>query len=155
MSTTNLSLIFGPTMLRPSARLDSYSKMMVDMSHTCSVVEVLVDEAEWVFGPIEFEEDAEAEVSDAESFGGSLSGWVTNVNWDKRRRREFGFGVGVEGRGESEDGDGDSRSRISDTREADRRSSTGGGPRDSSVLASSFEDAGLAPRRFSESVQVN
>jgi hypothetical protein len=58
MSNRNLSIIFGPTLLRPPPHLDSLQRVMQDMPFQCSVVEVLISYADWVFGPIEYEEDA-------------------------------------------------------------------------------------------------
>ncbi|TPX58446.1 hypothetical protein PhCBS80983_g03123 [Powellomyces hirtus] len=56
MSIRNLSIIFGPTLLKPPPALDSMARVIEDMPFQCTVVETLIEQAEWVFGPIEFEE---------------------------------------------------------------------------------------------------
>lgn len=56
MTISNLAIIFGPTLLRPSPRLDSVLKMMADMPHQVGVVEILIEHADWLFGPIEYED---------------------------------------------------------------------------------------------------
>ncbi|KAI9017309.1 hypothetical protein BC832DRAFT_18647 [Gaertneriomyces semiglobifer] len=56
MSVRNLSIIFGPTLLRPPPALDSLARMVEDMPFQCTAVETLIEQSEWVFGPIEFEE---------------------------------------------------------------------------------------------------
>ncbi|KAJ3139597.1 Rho GTPase-activating protein 21 [Geranomyces variabilis] len=59
MSVRNLSIIFGPTLLRPPPALDTMARVIEDMPFQCTVVETLIEQCEWVFGPIEFEEVAE------------------------------------------------------------------------------------------------
>ncbi|KAJ3169028.1 Rho GTPase-activating protein 21 [Geranomyces variabilis] len=60
MSVRNLSIIFGPTLLRPPPALDTMARVIEDMPFQCTVVETLIEQCEWVFGPIEFEEVAES-----------------------------------------------------------------------------------------------
>ncbi|KAJ3086109.1 hypothetical protein HK102_013509, partial [Quaeritorhiza haematococci] len=59
MSVRNLAIIFGPTLFRPPPALDSLARVMRDMPFQCTIVEVLVEHCDWVFGPIEFEEAEE------------------------------------------------------------------------------------------------
>ncbi|KND00665.1 uncharacterized protein SPPG_03788 [Spizellomyces punctatus DAOM BR117] len=56
MSVRNLSIIFGPTLLRPPPALDSMARIIEDMPFQCTVVETLIEQVDWVFGPIEYEE---------------------------------------------------------------------------------------------------
>ncbi|KAJ1558775.1 hypothetical protein HK096_004682, partial [Nowakowskiella sp. JEL0078] len=57
MNSRNLAIVFGPNILQPPPPLD-INRMMEDMQSQCSLVEVMIDQCEWVFGPIEFEEEA-------------------------------------------------------------------------------------------------
>ena len=50
MTSRNLSLIFGPTLLKPHPDLDSTSRCMMEMPHQYIIVEVLIEQCEWVFG---------------------------------------------------------------------------------------------------------
>ncbi|TPX64904.1 hypothetical protein SpCBS45565_g05521 [Spizellomyces sp. 'palustris'] len=56
MSVRNLSIIFGPTLLRPPPALDSMARIIEDMPFQCTVVETLIEQVDWIFGPIEYEE---------------------------------------------------------------------------------------------------
>ncbi|KAI8906633.1 Rho GTPase activation protein, partial [Powellomyces hirtus] len=49
MSIRNLSIIFGPTLLKPPPALDSMARVIEDMPFQCTVVETLIEQAEWVF----------------------------------------------------------------------------------------------------------
>ncbi|KAJ3293097.1 Rho GTPase-activating protein 21 [Borealophlyctis nickersoniae] len=75
MSVRNLSIIFGPTLLRPPPALDSLARIMQDMPFQCTVVETLIEQAEWVFGPIEFEDEQgnEAQIVGAEDVAGETT----------------------------------------------------------------------------------
>ncbi|KAJ3334118.1 hypothetical protein HDU76_010240 [Blyttiomyces sp. JEL0837] len=63
MSVKNLSIVIGPNLFRPPAHLDSIQRVMADMPYQCGIAEILIEYADWVFGPVEFEEPAE--VADA------------------------------------------------------------------------------------------
>ena len=56
MTARNLSIVFGPTLLRPPKHLDTLQQNMTDMPFLCSVVEILISHAGWVFSPVEYEE---------------------------------------------------------------------------------------------------
>ncbi|KAJ3208339.1 hypothetical protein HDU67_006802 [Dinochytrium kinnereticum] len=66
MTQKNISIIFGPTLLRPPPALDTIQRMMTDMPFQCKVVETLLEQTEWLFGSIEYE-DAEVEEDEAMS----------------------------------------------------------------------------------------
>ncbi|KAJ3023890.1 hypothetical protein HKX48_000076 [Thoreauomyces humboldtii] len=63
MSIRNLSIIFGPTLLRPPPALDSMARIIEDMPFQCTLVETLIEQVDWVFGPVEFEEVEEEETA--------------------------------------------------------------------------------------------
>jgi hypothetical protein len=58
MTAKNLALIFGPTLLRHAS--EEGVQALQDQPSTCSVVESLIDYGDWLFGPIEFEQEAES-----------------------------------------------------------------------------------------------
>ncbi|TPX46557.1 hypothetical protein SeLEV6574_g03173 [Synchytrium endobioticum] len=67
MNIKNLAIIFGPTLLRPAPEEETMAGMMFDMGSQCAVVEALVEQAEWMFGPIEYEDDDEGVGSNNEA----------------------------------------------------------------------------------------
>ncbi len=64
MSARNLSIVFGPTLLRPPSNTSpdiALARALADMPQQCQIVEHLIEQWEWVFGPIEFESEDEGE----------------------------------------------------------------------------------------------
>ncbi|KAJ3031507.1 hypothetical protein HK097_005448, partial [Rhizophlyctis rosea] len=61
MSVRNLAIIMGQNLMRPPPALDSLARIMNDMPYQCTCVETLIEQCEWVFGPIEFEEEVGVE----------------------------------------------------------------------------------------------
>ncbi|TPX35468.1 hypothetical protein SmJEL517_g02050 [Synchytrium microbalum] len=59
MPVKNLAIVFGPTLIRPAPEDETMARMMTDMGGQCAVVEALIEQAEWMFGPIEYEDDDE------------------------------------------------------------------------------------------------
>ncbi|KAJ3119518.1 Rho GTPase-activating protein 21 [Nowakowskiella sp. JEL0407] len=57
MNVKNLAIIFGTTLLKPHPSQDSVDLYMQNMQGQCAVAEMLIDQSEWLFGPIEFEEE--------------------------------------------------------------------------------------------------
>jgi len=59
MSISNLAIIFGPTLLK-SPPDDKENELMIitRMPFQCKAVEVLIEHYEWLFGPIEYEEES-------------------------------------------------------------------------------------------------
>lgn len=66
MTSRNLSIVFGPTLLRPPSNTPpsiALARALADMPQQCQVVEHLIEQFEWVFGPIEFESENENEMN--------------------------------------------------------------------------------------------
>ena len=59
MSISNLAIIFGPTLLK-SPPDDKENELMIitRMPFQCKAVEILIEHYEWLFGPIEYEEES-------------------------------------------------------------------------------------------------
>ncbi|KAJ1570010.1 Rho GTPase-activating protein 21 [Nowakowskiella sp. JEL0078] len=55
MTSQNLAIIFGPNFLTPPPPFDP-TRVMKDMNSTYLLTEIMIDQCQWVFGPIEFEE---------------------------------------------------------------------------------------------------
>jgi len=64
MSAKNLALIFGPTLVRHAS--EEGVQALQDQAMTCGVVEMLIDYGDWLFGPIEYEQE-EDEAAEGES----------------------------------------------------------------------------------------
>ncbi|KAJ3263534.1 hypothetical protein HDU77_010468 [Chytriomyces hyalinus] len=84
MTVKNLSIIFGPTMLRPPPHLDSLQRSMSDMPNQVSIMDTLIDYADWVFGPIEFEsQDPEMEIDESVGARSQLSPRASMISEDE------------------------------------------------------------------------
>ncbi|ORX91791.1 RhoGAP-domain-containing protein [Neocallimastix californiae] len=59
MTISNLAIIFGPTLLRSPPNSSENEMMIITrMPFQCKAVEILIDQYEWLFGPIEYEEES-------------------------------------------------------------------------------------------------
>ncbi|KAJ3041694.1 hypothetical protein HDV00_008781 [Rhizophlyctis rosea] len=130
MSVRNLAIIFGQGLMRPPPEKDSIGRVMQDMPFQCTCVETLIDQCEWVFGPIEFEDEegvggvVEAvEGGIGESEGGDMAGGEAKVE-PEREEWDENAGVGRETlsggvdavevvEGEKEEGGGGDREIVS------------------------------------------
>ncbi|KAJ3100457.1 hypothetical protein HDU97_002194 [Phlyctochytrium planicorne] len=79
MTQKNISIIFGPTLLKPPPAIDTIQRMMTDMPFQCKVVEVLLEQTEWIFGPIEYEDDEEVDEEESISQANSEVARDTNA----------------------------------------------------------------------------
>jgi hypothetical protein len=66
MTVKNLAIVFGPTLLKPSPVIESAHRLIKDMKRQCEAVEILIENHEFLFGKIEYEEvsDNEEKISD-------------------------------------------------------------------------------------------
>ncbi|KAJ3232463.1 hypothetical protein HDU81_002973 [Chytriomyces hyalinus] len=84
MTVKNLSIIFGPTMLLPPPHLDTIQRSMADMPNKVSIMDTLIDYADWVFGPIEFEsQDPEMEIDESVGARSQLSPRASMISEDE------------------------------------------------------------------------
>lgn len=59
MTISNLAIIFGPTLLKSPPDSNENELMIITrMPFQCKAVEVLIEQYEWLFGPIEYEEES-------------------------------------------------------------------------------------------------
>ncbi|ORX44973.1 hypothetical protein BCR36DRAFT_406137 [Piromyces finnis] len=59
MTISNLAIIFGPTLLKsPPDSKENELIIITRMPFQCKAVEVLIEQYEWLFGPIEYEEES-------------------------------------------------------------------------------------------------
>ncbi|XP_051154617.1 uncharacterized protein LOC127276895 isoform X10 [Leptopilina boulardi] len=49
MEAKNLSIVFGPTLVRPSGSRDNMVTMVTEMKHQCTIVESLLNNVDWFF----------------------------------------------------------------------------------------------------------
>jgi len=59
MTISNLAIIFGPTLLKsPPNSKENEIMIITRMPFQCKAVEILIEQYEWLFGPIEYEEES-------------------------------------------------------------------------------------------------
>ncbi|KAG4098580.1 hypothetical protein H8356DRAFT_378739 [Neocallimastix lanati (nom. inval.)] len=61
MTIKNLAIIFGPTLLKPLPVIESAQRLIEDMKRQCEAVEILIENHEFLFGKIEYEEVTDSE----------------------------------------------------------------------------------------------
>ncbi|KAJ3379940.1 hypothetical protein HDU92_006299 [Lobulomyces angularis] len=73
MSIKNLAIIFGPTLFKLPPHLDNLARVMADLPFQSSVVEMLIQYCDYVFGTIEYEEEEPADNKAKEEFEDDIS----------------------------------------------------------------------------------